>query len=129
MTEKQGINLPRDPESPADEEARSIGTSTTIDDEINSGRKVETSKYSGVERSGKKKRCSSSTVPASEARQSAEKTPEVTAMRRDQGRGSAEWGWGLLSCRQGNRVERLLFSEGCMIIHDSLVTALLPTCH
>lgn len=47
---------------------------------MNSGRKVETSKYSGVDRSGKKKRCSSRTTAARDTRQRAEKTSEVTAM-------------------------------------------------
>lgn len=72
--------IPRDPESPADEDARSIGTNTTIDDDMNSGRNVETSRYSGVERSGRKKRCRSRTTVARVARQRAEKTPEVIAM-------------------------------------------------
>lgn len=77
---ERGICIPRDPESPADEDARSIGTNTTIDDDMNSGRNVETSRYSGVDRSGRKKRCSSRTTAARIVRQRAEKTPEVMAM-------------------------------------------------
>lgn len=72
--------IPRDPESPADEDAISIGTSTTMDDDMNSGRNVETSRYSGVDRSGRKKRCRRRTTAARIARQRIEKTPEVITM-------------------------------------------------